>query len=128
MRDRSHACFGKKRLEKIKFRTFTKRVGPRILSLESVEQTCGKPYLQKLETEDRSDKRGGAGRGGGGAFVLLLSSRSNARCSYECWEVFRWRLAFDHGAFHLCALIVTFVNVSLALVYTKAKQVVLPDT
>ena len=63
-----------------------------------------------------------------GAFVLLLGSRSNARCSYECWEVFRWRLAFDHGAFHLCALIVTFVNVSLALVYTKAKQVVLPDT
>ena len=28
---------GKKRLEKIKFRTFTKRVGPRILSLESVD-------------------------------------------------------------------------------------------
>ena len=79
----------------------------------------------KLRTEATS----GAGRGGGrGAFVLLLSSRSNARCSYECWEVFRWRLAFDHGAFHLCALIVTFVNVSLALVYTKAKQVVLPDT
>ena len=41
-----------------------------------------------------------------GAFVLLLGSRSNARCSYECWEVFRWRLAFDHGACHLCALIV----------------------
>ena len=38
-----------------------------------------------------------------GAFVLLLGSlgsRSNARCSYECWEVFRWRLAFDHGAFY----------------------------
>ena len=41
-----------------------------------------------------------------GAFVLLLGARSNARCSYECWEVFRWRLSFDHGAFHLCALIV----------------------
>ena len=47
-------------------------------------------------------------RAGGmrGAFVLLLGSRSNARCSYECWEVFRWRLSFDHGTFHLCALIV----------------------
>ena len=83
MRDRSHACFGKKRLEKIKFRTFTKRVGPRILSLESVEQTCGKPYLQKLETEDRSDKRGGAGGGGVRLFCCwvqgpMLGAATNA--------------------------------------------------
>ena len=32
MRDRGHACLGK-----IKFRAFPKRVGPRILSLESVD-------------------------------------------------------------------------------------------
>ena len=31
-RDRSHACLGK-----IKFRAFPKRVGPRILSLESFD-------------------------------------------------------------------------------------------
>ena len=37
--DRSHACFAKKAYErwKIKFRAFPKRVGPRILSLESVD-------------------------------------------------------------------------------------------
>ena len=37
LRDRSHACFAKKAIGKIKFRAFPKRVGPRILSLESVD-------------------------------------------------------------------------------------------
>ena len=60
------------------------------------EATTGRAWARLL-------RAGGKLRG---AFVLLLGSRSNARCSYECWEVFRWRLAFDHGRFHLCALIV----------------------
>ena len=39
MRDRSQSCFAKKAyiLRKIKFRAFPKRVGPRILSLESLD-------------------------------------------------------------------------------------------
>ena len=37
LRDRSHACFCEESLGKIKFSAFPKRVGPRILSLQSVD-------------------------------------------------------------------------------------------
>ena len=37
LRDRSHACFAKKAEERLNLELFLKRVGPRILSLESVD-------------------------------------------------------------------------------------------
>ena len=44
LRDRSHVCLGK-----IKFRAFPKRVGPRILSLESVDYFKASEYYWVVE-------------------------------------------------------------------------------
>ena len=93
---------------------------------EFAEQTCGKPYLQKRETEDRSDNRKGLGAfvAGGRLFCCwvqgpMLGAATNAG---KCLDG-DLLLITVHSIYVLYLL-----NVSLALVYTKAKQVVLPDT
>ena len=48
MRDRSHACLGK-----TKFRAFPKRVGPRILSLESVDYFGASEHHWVVEKKNR---------------------------------------------------------------------------
>ena len=53
MRDRSHAFFAKKAKGKIKFRAFSKYVGPRILSFESVDYFGTSEHYRVVEKKIR---------------------------------------------------------------------------